>query len=588
MRVSRLLALSVLLALTAGAAARSQILATQVLELIPAQTQIVVCYPDFRRLEAKWSQVAGFFGGERGFLELQGQTGIDPSRLGPGPIFRVSFRTPGAGETWAWLLPAKDPQAVLKGLRPKGAAGLWTWEAPASAPKAQTKPQAKVPAPAHWFGTAKAGYLVVADGQAGLAAFKQPARRRSAELAPYTAWLARHDVSVVVSRAAVEDAAQSASLSLKRPAGELGPGGKPAKPGAKVIAHLQTELDHWVQLARTSVHHVLGGIEISEDGGLRFEARALLSPGSPLSRELETLPPVAGHPLKGLAASDFALALGGEWTALFDFQAAFMEDLGQAGKLQPATVARLRLALETQNHLVRSMAGTFAAPAPRGPMMSGLTSLVRVSDSGAYLAALEETSRAQGACFQDLGMPEAIAFTRDVLPGVPSCGVTTRLGPKTQDPASAPSQMAMAMLFGGESIQMSMAALDDHRVLAVLGGPDLLRARMEAVQKEPEGLAPSILAVEPNLGREPRFALYLDPRGLRDLAQVMVGAFGGAPGRELPAMAAVPAAGLTLSLDPSEVNLRGSVKAETLQATATLFKAMGALFATHRMGAPRP
>jgi len=148
--------------------------------------------------------------------------------------------------------------------------------------------------------------------------------------------------------------------------------------------------------------------------------------------------------------------------------------------------------------------------------------------------------------------------------------------------------MAMTMILGGESIQMSMGALDDHRMLAVMGGPELLKARLEALQKAPEGLAPSILAVEPDLGRDHRFVLYLDPHGMRDVAQVVIGMFGGSTERQLPAIPEVPAAGFTLSLDPSEVGLRGSVRAETLKATATLFKAIGALYTEKRMGEPKP
>jgi hypothetical protein len=448
--------------------------------------------------------------------------------------------------------------------------------------------QAKAPAPAPRFGTAKGGYLVVADREASLAAFKKPARTLSVELAPYATWMARHDVSVVVTRAAVEEAARSASQSFKRPPAEPKDGEKPAKPGAKLVARLQAKLDRWAELAKTSVHHVLGSLDISEGGGLMVEARALLSPGSPLSRELETLPPVVGHPLKGLATSDFALAFGGEWTALFDFQSAFMEDLDKGGKVQPATLARLQKAMEFQSGLTRSMAAIFSAPAPRGSMMSGLISLVRVSDSQAYLAAMEETSKAQRAFFQDLGMPEAVSFSRDILPGVPSCGMTTRLDLKNEDPAAASARAAMAMIFGGESIQMSMGALDDHRLLAVMGNPELLKARMEALQKTPEAIALSILAVEPDLGRDYRFALYLDPRGIRDLAQVVVGIFGGSTEKQLPIIPEVPAAGFTLSLDPSVVELRGSVRAETLDATATLVKAIGALLAEKRMGEAKP
>jgi hypothetical protein len=485
-------------------------------------------------------------------------------------------------------LPAKDPQALLAGLKPKGTGGLWTWEAPAAPPKTHPKAQVKAPAPTLRFGTAKGGYLVVADSEASLAAFKKPTSTLSVELAPYATWMAGHDVSVVVTRAAVEEAARSASQSFKRPPAEPKDGEKPAKPGAKLVARLQAKLDRWAELAKTSVHHVLGSLDVSADGGLMFEARALLSPGSPLSRELETLPPVAGHPLKGLGASDFALAFGGEWTTLFDFQSALMEDLDKAGKLQPATLARLQKAMESQSGLTRSLAATFSAPAPRGSMLSGLTSLVRVSDSQAYLAAMEETSKAQKAFFQDLGMPDAVSFSRDVLPGVPSCGMTTRLDLKNGDPAAASARAAMAMIFGGESIQVSVGALDDHRLLAVMGNPELLKTRLEALQKAPEALAPSILAVEPDLGQDHRFALYLDPHGLRDLAQVILGVFGGSPEKQLPAIPEVPAAGFTLSLDPTVVELRGSVRAETLDATATLVKAIGALLAPNKKGEPKP
>ena len=71
MRVSRLLAVPALLTLAAGATAQSPVKATtHVLELIPAQAQVVVFYPDCKSLEAKWSKVVGHFGGKDGLLEL--------------------------------------------------------------------------------------------------------------------------------------------------------------------------------------------------------------------------------------------------------------------------------------------------------------------------------------------------------------------------------------------------------------------------------------------------------------------------------------------------------------------------------------
>ncbi|HEY3400799.1 MAG TPA: hypothetical protein VGK03_09230 [Geothrix sp.] len=576
MRAVCLLAIPLVSIMAAGAQS-----ATRVLKLIPAQAQAVVYCPDLRRLEAKWSKVVGHFGAGSTFLELKHQTGIDPSRLGSGPVARVSVRTPGTTETWAWLLPAKDPKAVLQGLHSTQKGEVWTWEAPGRS----LKPRVKASGPTLLFGTAKGGYLIVADSGATLAAFQHPDRSLSAELAPYATWMEGHDLSVVATRAAIEEAAQAMSRSFK-PA-ESKAGAKPAA-ASRTETRLHAKFDRWAEMARASVHHALAGLDLSEDGGVAFVAQALLTKGSPLSREWEALPSVAGHPMRGLAGLEFALALGGEWSSLFDFQSMLLEDLDRTGKVQPTTSARLQKVLESQNALTRSLAVVFSAPVPRGSLMSGLTSLVRVSDSQAYLAGMEELSKAQSAFFQDLGMPGAVSFTSNVLPGVPSCGVTTRFSGKNEDPASASSRMAMTRVFGGDAIQMSLGALDDHQVLAVMGSPELLKARMDEARKSPEGLAPSIVAVDPDLGKDHRFALYLDPRGMRNIAQAMVGLFGGPEGATLPAIPEVPAAGFTLSLDPTRMELRGSIRAETLQAAATLFKAIGALAPANRKGARPP
>jgi hypothetical protein len=386
-----------------------------------------------------------------------------------------------------------------------------------------------------------------------------------------------HDVSVVVTQAAVVKGTQEMRQSLK-PAPVKAKEGEKAAQTAKVISQLQAKLERWTEMAETGVHHVLGGLDLSENGSLTFVAQALLTKDSTLSRELATLPGLTGHPLKGLAAPEFALAFGGDWTSLLDFQSAVLESLDKTGKVQPATLARAQKAAAALSGMTRSMAGTFSAPAPRGALLSGITTMVRVTDSKAYLAAMEESSKAQGAFLQEMGLGEmAVTLKPDILPGVPSCTVTTRIAPKNDDPAMASSRMAMAMLFGGEAIQMSMAALDEHRVVAVMGEADLLKVRMNEIQKLPEGLASSIAAVEPDLGKDHRFALYVDPRGMRSVSQVLAKMMGGGEASELPVIPEVPAAGLTLALDANMIELRGSIRAETLEATATLVKAISAM-----------
>lgn len=573
MRVPSFCLLPILLCAAPVAAAQA---ASKALDLVPAQAEAVAYYPNPKRLEAKWSALTSLFGEKDGFLGLKAQTGVDPSKAGPGPILKVSFRKEGGAETWAWLVPSAQPRDLIQALKPKPLPQGWTWSAPAP------KKAAKAPAGAALHGASKQGYLVVANSAGALAAMLRTKDSVAAELAPYTAWMERHDACMIATRAGVEQSARDAGASLKDKPAEAGP----AAPGPKPPKRLQSKLESWMELAKTSVHHVLAGLDLTADGGLRFEARALISKGSALGKELEALAPVGVHPLSGLAGPGFALALGGEWSSLFDLPSAVFEDMDTAGKVQPATRARLQQALEAQNAQIRSWGMTLAAPGPGQPLLGGLTSLIRVADSSAYLAAAEAASRAQGAFFEELGMAEAVTFAKDPLPGVASCTVTTRPGGKADDPGSAQLKQGLAMAFGGDAMRVSTAALDAQRLLVVMGGPEQLKARLQEARAE--GLPASIAAVEPDLGSSHRFALYLDLRGLRDLAQLAAGMFMGPDAKPLPAIAEVPAMGVTLSLDSTAMELRGSLRGETLRAAANFFKAVKTLLPADKKGADRP
>jgi hypothetical protein len=545
----------------------------QVLGLVPDHAEAVAYYPNPKRLEQKWSALVGLFGEKASFLELKSKTGIDPSRLGSGPLVKVSFAKAGPAESWVWLIPTPQPKAALQGLDAKGKGGGWTWKAPVEPAKKGAKASPSTPL----YGTAQAGFLLVANHEQALAAFQKPKGTLSQELSPYATWLERHDVSLVATKHGVERAATEAGQSFKAGAGKPKAGEAPESQSPKAPKRLQSKLEGWMESARTSVHHVLAGLDLTAEGGLQFEAQARLTKGSSLSRNLETLAPVAGHPLAGLTARNFALALGGDWSGLFDLQGAVLEDLDKAGKAQPATKERMQKALEAQGSLIRSWGASLAAPAAGQPMLSGLTSLIRLADSRAYVSATEDLCKAQNAFFEELGMPGAVTFTPDALPGVPSCSVTTRMAGKGEDPAAAQMRQGMAMAFGGEALQVSTGALDEHRVLVVLGGPEQLKARLDESRKGPVGLPASVAAVEPDLGVDHRFALYLDLRGLRDLAQLAAGMFMGPEAKPLPAVPEVPALGVALSLDPSMLELRGSVRGETLRAAAAFFKAAKSL-----------
>ena len=564
MRIPSLLLLPLLLS-AAGPAAWSQ---TKVLELVPARAEAVAYFPRPRRLEAKWTALAAMFGEKEGFLGLKAQTGLDPAKVGPGPIVKVSLPKGEGGEAWAWLVPTAQPKELLQGLQPKVQAQGWTWNAPAA-----RKPS-KAPAGATLHGAARPGFLLVASSAGALEAMVKSKGSLAAELAPFAVWMGRHDACLVATRAGIEAAAKGASASLKdKPPAAEGDPAAPQSAAPKPPKRLQSKFEGWMELAKTSVHHVLAALDLGDDGGLRVEARALISTGSPLSRELQTLAAGAGHPLDGLAAPGFALALGGEWSGIFDLQAAVFEDLDKAGRVQPGTKVRVQQALEAQNAQIRSWGMALAAPAPGQPLLSGLSSLMRVDDSAAYLAAVEAVAKAQGAFMDELGMPNAVTFA--AVPG--GCTVTTRLGGKEDNPGSAQLKQGLAMAFGGDAIQVSLGVLDGHRLLVLMGGPEQLQARLEEARKTPDRLAASIAAVEPDLGSGHRFALYLDLRGLRDLAQLAAGMFLGPEVKPLPTVPEVPALGITLAMDPAALELKGSVRGETLRAAAAFFQSVKTL-----------
>ena len=551
---------------------------SKVLELIPTQAEAVAYYPKPKRLEAKWAALAGVFGEKDGFLGLRAETGIDPSKAAPGPILKVSLRKEAGGESWVWLVPSAQPKDLVKGLKPKADGKGWTWNAPTP------KKAPKVPTASILHAASKQGFLVVANNAGALATVLKPQGSLAAELAPFAAWMERHDACLVATKAGVEQAAKEATTSVKdKPANPEAGAPKPKPP-----KRLQAKFEGWMELAKTSVHHVLAGLDLTDDGGLRFEARALISKGSALGRELESLAPVGAHPLSGISSAGFALALGGEWSSLFDVQAAVFEDLDSAGKVQEATKVRLQKALEVQNQQIRSWGMALAAPRPGQPMLSGFTAMIRVADSRAYLAAAEEAAKAQGALFDELGMAGAVTFTKDPIAGVPSCSVSTRIAGKPEDPSTAQISQGLAMAFGGDAVLASTAALDAHRMLVVMGGPEQLKSRLEEARKAPDHLPASIAAVEPDLGAGHRFALYLDLGGLREVAQLAAGMFMGPAGKPLPAVPAVPAVGLTLSLDPTAIELRGSARGETLRAAATFFKAVKALLPADKKADGKP
>src|ERR1035438_3089928 len=100
MRLARQLAIPVLLTAAVGASAQAPgDPAARLLKLIPAQAQALGYFRDARSLETKGSRGMGHLRRQPSFQMLKDETGLEPSRVGPGPLAQVAFGPTGAGGT---------------------------------------------------------------------------------------------------------------------------------------------------------------------------------------------------------------------------------------------------------------------------------------------------------------------------------------------------------------------------------------------------------------------------------------------------------------------------------------------------------
>jgi hypothetical protein len=571
----RMLCLPVVSAFILGAAQPAVPSLQKLLDLVPDDAAAVMICPAPARLEAHWAKVGGHFGSQGRLLDLKESLGIDPSRAAGGALAKVFMADKGGH---VWLLPTKTPEALLTGCHPIKKGGRWSWVVAPSA-KNKKEGQAASDGKVTLYAIAQFGHLVIATREQDLELFRKPSGKLAGELALQLSGMADHDASFVVARAGVAEAFRGFKEVMQPKSAPKAEDGKSAAPAApvpppmKAVNDLKEKLGAWVEMAGASTQQALVTLDFTETGGVAFDLQLMLGKDSVLSRDLGKRQPVSGGLLEGMALADLSFAAASELNGPGDLLMLIARQVG-AGKVQPATLDKVQQTLSRQSGLVRSWAGAFTAPLPRRAVLSGVVSMVRTTDAKAYLASMEPLAEAQEALFREGVDPDgAVSYMADILPGTPSCSMTIRFGGSND---AAMKMAILGMLAGGDGITLSMGALDDQRVLTVVGDASLLKVRLGEFKKSPKGLPPSIQALGDDLGGAPRLAFYFDPHGTCVLAQRVMQAFNPKMAK-LPEIPAVPAAGISLSFDASSVHVKGVARGETLAATADLFKALDAI-----------
>nr|WP_320133911.1 hypothetical protein [uncultured Holophaga sp.] len=529
------------------------------LAMVPDAATSVLIFKGASETETRIQDLAQRFSGRsQPLIHWEQDYGIDPAAFkgGPALILEAKPKAPAKAKAKAGeeelpaeapkarevlLLPGGDFKALLKELKARAHQGLYSFRR-----NEET-----------YYLARRSGFVLASRDLAWLRQVVDNREDRVlSEAQPHLAWIGAQDfVALKPGRALHEGLAPAPAKS-----------GKEGAPTAQAVDGLLNQLK---ALVDEQASFLALSLSLPKDQGLRGSVRLFLKPGSKLPAGL---PAMAGHPLQGLPAAPFAFAVGGP--NLPGVNAWFQSlAVGMEGGSEKDLKARLALQEELQKQ-VRSSSWMLGLPSTWGSSwLSGGLAVVKVEKPEAYLETMGRVMAQQAGqrkAAKKAGgtpMPEPI-FTPGILPEVPSALVSI---PLLQEPADPGKTMIFRMIFGGTNLEMAMAKADEHTVVMVIGGADVLQTALKNYRTAPSTLErdPLIRATDALLPADEPWRFYLSPSGTRDLVQGVLGAFPILPkDKSIPAIAPVPPIGMGFRIQPASADLDLVLPQATLEALA--------------------
>ena len=134
--------------------------------------------------------------------------------------------------------------------------------------------------------------------------------------------------------------------------------------------------------------------------------------------------------------------------------------------------------------------------------------------------------------------------------------------------------MFTSLIFGGSQVTFSQMAVDEHTILMVLGGRDLLnKVAVKMTAGRALASQPGIRQVNAALPEGGRFAIYVDAAGFQELVSNIMASMGqSGPVVKLDRKGLLPLGGV-ITLDENGIQFTGLARQETLKAFAEVGKA---------------
>jgi hypothetical protein len=546
-----------------------------VLKWIPATAEQLEMTWDPANSEARYHKAMADLDPTGNLMGLESKTHVTVSDLSSGAVVVATFPAPEAQDakpklnakgkvkkepSWeVCFLPVKDP-APFKAKHKVKADGAYFRYGWTGAEGQENR----------WV-VFKEGLAIISARKALLDQVLKGGPALDAELEPLYPWMKSY-VSVNVLTAA-------GSTSFLRAAMKGFQDGLAARGGDESTAKLMAPMQEWMKKAQFSIRHMALGLDVMEGGTLRVSGKAFYKAGSPLALEAAEPSTLKGSPLGALPDGPFAMAMGGQWPDVFDvFQTAALQD----PSLTPAKQKELQGILEKGKGLVEGTAFCISHSASGDPFLSGVTTLTTVKDSAAWFKWIEAQDP-----FTEARWKTAFHVEYGTLNGRPTRTMTMDPGVFAQGKVP-PAQVTMfsALLFGGTRMTLSYSALDDHTVLMVFGGKELLeKAATRIKQAKPLVMSAGMEKLQALLPAQARFGIYLQPKGFQDWFSSITAAIG-IPSSPAQSNVDAPPLGGVITVDPSGMTFTGAATQETLVAFKTVFKSIGEAFPSKGKDAP--
>ncbi|HUT12613.1 MAG TPA: hypothetical protein VMY42_19105 [Thermoguttaceae bacterium] len=411
------------------------------------------------------------------------------------------------------------------------------------------------------------GYAVFAEQRhrgALKAAIDSP-NRLSDELAPLKDWLADHSGGLVVTRAGVEFISAMVQKGLRQVRenfGEMPPEFREQMEPAIAVFGVYEEI--FVALER-NIQTYAAAVRVDKQGTIHIDERTRLVPGGGLAKMLGRVERPDGDLLAGLPKGPFFFAMAGAvpedaMDALMNFSGKMMKVMPKLYGLDEKETDELIKISRDSMKGVRGMAFMVGVGKPDEPLLSSMSTVMKVDDAPAFLANYRKTIDAMNAIMGDKknSMFSGVKVKEIEIEGVPALEVRMKF-PMPEEAAQMPGfdEMMKMMVGPNNRVVTYMAAADGQTIVSAYANKRALLRCIEAVKNPEARLSsnPRLAKTAAMLSAEAQWVGYLSPKGTIDFINRFMAVMPMPPQQkiQLPEFAPTPPIAFAVNAVPGEV-----------------------------------